>query len=228
MLERTLCLASSRYMPSPRSRPLTRRGIGRPLSHGLACICAAITQLVGCGSAIQVVTGKVAEIALSSVGLTTADNAKSTHQPKGMSVRIEASRDLNAGEDGRGLSTVVRLYQLRDRNNFLAAPYSVFGNADREKQAIGSDLVSVRELTLSPGQALAIKDQLSGEAQYFGVVALFRSPAPQRWRFAFAAAEFDQSGLVLGAHACALTSTNARPLGSGANENALLSNVTCN
>lgn len=213
----------------PRLHSLTHPDLQWRLSSGLACIFfAVITQLTGCGSAIQVVAGKVAEIALSSVGLTTADNAGSIHQPKVMSVRVEASRNLNAGEDGRGLATVVRLYQLRDQNTFLAMPYSTFGSANREKQVIGSDLVSVRELTLSPGQTLALKEQVGSETQYFGVVALFRSPAQQRWRLAFALAELDQSGLVVGAHSCALTSPNARPLGSGANEYALLSNVTCN
>lgn len=226
MQDRTHCLAPSRY--TPQSRSVRRQNPGRRISYGSVCICCAvITQLAGCGSAVPVLAGKVAEIALSSVGLKTVDNPGSIHRSKVMSLRMEAARDLNAGEDGRGLATVVRLYQLRDQNNFLATPYSTFGNVDKEKQAIGADLVSVRELTLSPGRTLALMEQLSSDAQYFGVVALFRSPAPKRWRLAFAAAELEQSGLVLGAHSCALTSPNARPLGSVANEYALLSNVTC-
>lgn len=71
----------------------------------------------------------------------------------------------------------------------MAMPYANYGNLEKEKQDMGDDLVGTRELVLSPGQTLEITEKLEGEARYFGVVALFRSPRAQHWRYAFAAPE---------------------------------------
>lgn len=184
-------------------------------------------QLAACSTAVQVVTEKVAEIALNSVGLKLPENPNAARQPKTIALRVEGAKDLNAGEDGQGLATVMRLYKLRDQNNFLSTPYASFGNAEKEKQAIGPDLVEARELTLSPGQVLDFKEKMNGDAAYLGVVALFRSPAPQRWRFAFATTDVERSGIILGVHTCAMTATNTRPLGTNLDDAALLSTVKC-
>jgi type VI secretion system protein VasD len=174
------------------------------------------------------VTGKVAAIALSSVGVKLPENPDTPRQQRTIALRVEGAKNLNAGEDGQGLATVMRLYKLRDQNNFLSLPYASFSDAGREKQAIGPDLVDVRELTLSPGQTIDIKEKMSGDVAYLGVVALFRSPAPQRWRFAFAAADVERTGIILGVHTCAMTATNTRPLGMNLDDTALLSAIKCN
>jgi type VI secretion system protein VasD len=182
--------------------------------------------LAACTTAVQVATGKVAEIALSAIGIKTPESANTPRPPKVIALRIEAAKDMNAGDDGEGLSTVLRLYKLKDQTNFLATPYSVFGNPDKEKQTIGADLLDVREMTLSPGQVLDLKEKMIPEATYLGVVALFRSPAAQRWRFAYATSDVE-SGVTIGVHACAMTSTNAAPSGMTVAETALLSPVRC-
>jgi type VI secretion system protein VasD len=81
-------------------------------------------------------------------------------------------------------------------------------------------------MTLSPGQVLDLKEKMIPEATYLGVVALFRSPAAQRWRFAYATSDVE-SGVTIGVHACAMTSTNAAPSGMTVAETALLSPVRC-
>jgi type VI secretion system protein VasD len=182
--------------------------------------------LAACTTAVQVATGKVAEIALSAIGIKTPESANTPRPPKVIALRIEAAKDMNAGDDGEGLSTVLRLYKLKDQTNFLATPYSAFGNPDKEKQTIGADLLDVREMTLSPGQVLDLKEKMIPEATYLGVVALFRSPAAQRWRFAYATSDVE-SGVTIGVHACAMTSTNAAPSGMTVAETALLSPVRC-
>jgi type VI secretion system protein VasD len=182
--------------------------------------------LAACTTAVQVATGKVAELALSAIGIKTPENANAPRPPKVVPVRLEAAKDMNAGDDGEGLSAVLRLYKLKDQTNFLSAPYSAFGNPDKEKQAIGADLLEVREMTLSPGQVLDLKEKMAGEAAYLGVVTLFRSPAAQRWRFAYATSDVE-SGVTIGIHTCAMTSTNAAPSGMTVAETALLSPVKC-
>lgn len=192
-----------------------------------AFLLLAPVVLAACGTAVQLATGKVAEIALGAIGIKAAENPNVPLPPKLVPLRLEAAKEMNTGENGEGLSAVLRLYKLRDQTNFLTTPYSAFGNPDKERQAIGPDLAEVRELILSPGQTLDLKEKMSSDAPYLGVVTLFRSPAPQRWRFAFSASEVEKSGVTIGIHACAMTSTNAAPIGMTATETALLSPVKC-
>lgn len=194
---------------------------------GRSCALFVCASLLACGSPVQTATDKVTEVALSAVGIKLPEKTDLPRLSRSVAVRIDATKDLNAGEDGQGLATVMRLYKLRDYNSFLTTPYASFGVTEKEKQAIGTDLMEVREVTLSPGQTLDLKEKMPGDAAYLGVVALFRSPFPQRWRFAFAATDAERSGITLGAHTCAMTATKPAPIGMNLNDTALLSPVRC-
>jgi type VI secretion system protein VasD len=202
-------------------RPFVRSHASRAL------VLLAPFVLAACGTAVQTVTGTVAEMALGAIGIKVPESANATRPPKEMALRLEAAKDMNAGVDGEGLSTVLRLYKLKDQTNFLATPYASFGNPDKEKQALGADLVEVRELILSPGQTLDVKEKMVSDAAYLGVVTLFRSPSAQRWRFAYATSDVEKTGVTIGIHTCAMTSTNAAPSGMALAETALLSPVKC-
>lgn len=193
------------------------------------CIFAALaicTSLGGCGTAVKVAADVLAEKALGAIGIKV-DNPGAAKAPKTVQLRLETAQDLNAGEDGQGLSTVFKVYKLKDQNAFLSTPYSVFGNAEKEKSAFGQDLVEVRELILSPGEILDLKEKVPAESTYLGAVALFRQPSAQRWRFVFAAADSEKTGITLGVHACAMTATTTPPVGMTLNESALLSPARC-
>lgn len=171
----------------------------------------------------QVTTGTVAEIALGAVGIKLPNS----QQTKTVALRVEGAKNLNAGIDGQGLATVIRLYKLRNQHTFLAAPYASFDSPEMEKAAIGTDLIEVRELILSPGQVLNLTEKMNSEANYLGVVTLFRAPYPRRWRFAFATAEAADNGITLGVHSCAMTATSTPPIGLASGEAAMLSTVSC-
>jgi len=189
------------------------------------------TILISCVVSACAATGKtIAESAAGSALralVLKADNAGQPIRPRKITIRIEAAKEMNAGPDGKGLATVIRLYKLRDHMRFLALPEAAFGMAQHDKQVLENDLIEVRELTLTPGQTLDIIEQLAGDAASVGIVTLFRSPAPHRWRFAFAAADAAPSGITVGVHACAMTATKASPVGIPVNEAALLSSVRC-
>jgi type VI secretion system protein VasD len=200
-----------------------RRWLPVCIKHGRMAL--AWIPLVACGTLAQVTTGKVAEVALGAIGINL--QGKPDSEAKTVALRLEGARNLNAGENGQGLATVVRLYQLRNQHTFLATPYANFGAPEKEQQAMGTDLLDVRELILSPGQIFDLKEKMSGEAEYLGVVALFRVPAPRRWRFAFAAADAARSGVTVGVHTCAMTATALSPVGMTLADAALLSSVKC-
>ena len=131
-----------------------------------------------------------------------------------LKLRLAASDSLNVDTSGRSLSLVVRIYKLRSPSAFLNAPYDTFGHGGREKLALADELIEGREIVLLPGQQQEINERWAREAPYVGVVALFRAPAPQRWRYAFEleATQAD-AGLVLGAHACTLSVASGEPVG---------------
>lgn len=125
--------------------------------------------------------------------------------PRKVALHLHAATRLNVDAQGQALALLVRVYKLRQRGAFDQAPYAAFLSAQAEREALGADLLEVSEVTLVPGQRLDLDQSVAREANYLGVVALFRAPARQGWRSAFAAADAEKAGITLGLHACALS-----------------------
>jgi type VI secretion system protein VasD len=182
-------------------------------------VCAGLMSvagvLAGCTTTAALeMAGTVAGAVLEKTGLKKPEvDPEVMNLPYKVSVRLVASDALNVDAAGRSLSLVTRVYKLRSANAFLQAPYNTFGDASREKAALGDDLVEVRDVLLVPGQRYDVQDKMKREVQFIGIVALFRAPAPQRWRYAFEAPEAEKSGLLIGAHACALSVATGVPVG---------------
>lgn len=140
-------------------------------------------------------------------------------------IRLHAANALNVDAHGRPLAVVARIYKLRQEAAFQQAPYGTFLNAEKEKDALGADLIDVKEVMLVPGQRYEVIEKVSRDTAFVGVVALFHSPAPQRWRLAYSTADAVQGGITVGVHGCALSSgAGANAIGAGAN---LLSPARC-
>lgn len=164
--------------------------------------------------------GNMGEKALETIGfkkpeVPTAPELPEAAKPaRTMALRLAASDSLNVDATGRSLSLVVRVYKLRAPTAFLNAPQETFGNNKQEKDTLGDELIESREIVLLPGQQQRISERWSRDATHVGVVALFRAPAPHRWRYAFELENFQLGdGLVLGAHACALSVAAGQPVG---------------
>ena len=136
--------------------------------------------------------------------------------PRNVVVHLHAATRLNVDARGQSLALLVRIYKLRQRGAFEQAPYAAFLSPQAEREALGADLVDVRDVTLVPGQHLDVSDRLARDTPWFGVVALFHAPAEHGWRAVFSAADVEQAGVTVGLHACALTAgTGAAPAGDG-------------
>ncbi|MCL9843772.1 type VI secretion system lipoprotein TssJ [Ralstonia solanacearum] len=170
----------------------------------------AVVALTACSTGASVLAG-AASGALEAVGLKTSNVPDAQKPPREVPLKLTAGANLNAATDRRPVALVVRLYALKDPTSFLQAPYDTFIDPAREKQTLGADLVQVREMTLIPGQRYEFSEKVSREASTLGVVALFRSPAAQRWKFAFNAEKNEKSGIMIGLHACAMTLTTGTP-----------------
>jgi type VI secretion system protein VasD len=159
---------------------------------------------------------KVADVAMEAVGLKKPEPPKVPELPefqkpqRNVALKLHAGDNLNSGATDKPLSIIARVYKLKQTGAFYSAPYDTFLSPEKEKQILGADLLEVRELSLVPGQLYEVTEKVSRESNYIGIVTLFRSPAAQRWRAAFAAQDAETSGIIIGLHACSLT------LGKGA------------
>lgn len=153
-------------------------------------------------------SGGVIDKTLQAVGI----REKAADQPPAeqrVKVKLYPGENLNAANDRRPIALVMRVYHLRSTQRFEQLPFETFLDADRERAALGSDLVSVNEIILQPGKQHDIEEQLSADTAALGVVGLFRAPASNRWRFVFDARHKRiADGVIIGAHACAMTTTS--------------------
>lgn len=127
--------------------------------------------------------------------------------------RLHASDSLNVSPSGAPVALLTRTYKLRSPSAFLQAPYEVFGDPAKEKAQLGDDVIEAREVQLIPGQHIEVRDKVTREAPYIGIVALYRSPSPQRWRYAFRSESAEKTGLSIGLHACAMSVQVGEPEG---------------
>ncbi len=174
--------------------------------RGVLCLALALA-LAGCATKGDSpgLIGKT----LEAVGLKKPSADAAFNQPKSIPLRLYAGDNLNAGNDGKALAVVVRVYRLRQGQRFEQAPFDAFLDEDAERSALGDDLLSATEIVLQPGQRHEITERLPPEAGVLGVVALFRSPAPGRWRLTFDGVKSIKEGVTIGLHGCALTTTSA-------------------
>ncbi|MGZ8290179.1 MAG: type VI secretion system lipoprotein TssJ [Telluria sp.] len=156
--------------------------------------------------------------ALEAIGLRKAPEiADSMKPPRNVPIRLHAASKLNVDKHGQPLALVTRIYKLRQSAAFQQAPYDAFLDPQKEKDALGADLLEVKEVMLVPGQRHEVIEKISRDAYFVGVVALYHSPAPQRWRMAYAATDAAQAGVTIGAHACSLsTGAGAAAIGGTA------------
>ena len=182
------------------------------LARATALLLPALL-LAGCaGGAI----GTLANAALQMAGVAkpSPELPDAQKPPRNVSIRLHAAQRLNTDAEGRPLALVARIYKLRQSAAFEQAPYDSFLDAQREKAALGTDLMEVKEVLLVPGQRYEVQEKVSKEAYFIGVVALFRAPAAQRWRATFGAADAERVGITVGLHACALSVSGTSTLSS--------------
>ncbi|MDO6388424.1 MULTISPECIES: type VI secretion system lipoprotein TssJ [unclassified Uliginosibacterium] len=193
-------------------------------------ICALLLVFLlfqGCASSSAT---KIKDGALALVGLVPAESLSKAAAAPAKPTRVEvfAGRNLNADERQRPMAVVIKFYRLRDPAAFMQAPYELLADGQAEKGALASDVIEVKELVVTPGQEVVRQEMLAGDATYLGVVALFRKPHPDRWRLVFSGAEpANANGVVMGAHACAMTVSRGVPFNAQLVNAGSLGGVSC-
>lgn len=176
------------------------------------------TLLAGCASSGSAGSGAAGPVekALEWVGLrkpeaaervrSAREAANSLPLARRVTLRIHAGDVLNTDAQGRSLAVVARVYRLRTASAFQQLPYEAFAAATPGRDsALSQDVVSMREVVLAPGQRHETIETLPPDVTHLAVVALFRTPAPQRWRFVFDGSTAAETGVTVGLHACAIS-----------------------
>ena len=170
-----------------------------------ACTLAS-TAITGCAavSAIGAVAGLTGN-AMEMAGLKKQENA-----PVDVKLTVHAGENLNAGS-GQATAVVTKIYYLKNPEQFQRAPLTQLIDTAQEKTALGETVLGSRELTLTPGQRVETVEKVPKQAEYIAVAGLFYAPAPMRWKYVFKVDDVEDSGIVRGAHACALTVATGKP-----------------
>ncbi|MGY5367968.1 type VI secretion system lipoprotein TssJ [Enterobacter oligotrophicus] len=138
------------------------------------------TALTGCGLTQTVKDG--------TISVTKSIFYK---QVKTLHLDIRAREGINNNAKGASLSTVVRIYQLKDRKAFDSTDYpSLFAD---DSQAIKAELVAERDIRLRPGESVTLDIPLEEAAQYVAVAGMFMAPdqANDTWRIVLSRDDLD-------------------------------------
>ncbi|KWA11046.1 type VI secretion protein [Burkholderia cepacia] len=132
-------------------------------------------SLVGVAAALVILTTAGCGVG-QAVKDNTVDAAKwvFTTQVKTMNLDLVARSSVNANAGGQPLSTVVRLYQLKDAKTFEQLDYTQLQTNDLD--ALKADLLATKDVVLRPGASASVNEPMNPDAQVVGIVAFFREP----------------------------------------------------
>jgi type VI secretion system protein VasD len=112
--------------------------------------------------------------------LAACATSRSDEPPVRTKTYLTAEGDLNPDANGRASPVVVRVFELKNDAEFVAADF--FSLYERERESLGSSLLSRQEYVLQPGERRELWLPVPRDAAYIGVVAAFRDIRSTRWR----------------------------------------------
>jgi type VI secretion system protein VasD len=107
--------------------------------------------------------------------------AAAADTPEKAPMTLTASADSNPDERGEPKPVVVRVYQLRATDKFLAAEYDTLFD-DNDEKALDRDVISRNEYVLGPSEKQVIDVAVSRETRFVGVAAGIRNFRTAKWR----------------------------------------------
>ena len=134
--------------------------------------------------------------ALAAVLVALHLSACSSSKPKPVDYHIygEADTLLNRDVSARPLSVVLDVYQLKDRQAFSRLTFDDFVSGKSETDLFGDELIQKTEIVILPGGKQSLATSLLPETKYLGVVAVYRMPSEQQWRYLVPAEQIRKTG----------------------------------
>lgn len=112
-------------------------------------------------------------------------SACSSSKPKPTNYHVNGEADtlLNRDVSARPLSVVLDVYQLKDRQAFSRLTFDELVSGKTETDLFGEELIQKTEIVILPGGKQSLATSLLPETKYLGIVAVYRMPAEQQWRY---------------------------------------------
>ncbi|MCX8587682.1 MULTISPECIES: type VI secretion system lipoprotein TssJ [unclassified Gilliamella] len=122
-----------------------------------------IISLAGCG-----IAQSVSETAVEITDSVFKWNVRTLH------LDLKARAELNVDDDSRSSPVVIRIYQLKDVDNFNTATYQEL--VDNDSEILQETLIESKEVVLKPDTAISIDIPFDKKADAVGIIALFKEP----------------------------------------------------
>ena len=98
------------------------------------------------------------------------------------SIRGHGDQILNRDTNGNSLSVVVRIYQLKDAQEFSKLTFDAVASGRPESDFLGPALLAKTDAVIIPGGSYENSEKLLDDTRYVGIVAFFRKPDAYYWR----------------------------------------------
>ncbi|PHV13184.1 type VI secretion system lipoprotein TssJ [Chitinimonas sp. BJB300] len=151
--------------------------------------------LVGCAT-------PVGQAALRAVGMSEKEEAG-----RKLQLVLSAGDSVNSDKSGRGNALVLRVFKLRNQESFLALSREAFDSGGVAPAGLKEDLLGSKEHILTPGQQYQAEELLPPGTRYVGLMMMFQSSQPARWRTVLQVSALDDKPLLVGVHRCSFTIT---------------------
>ncbi|MGO2335873.1 type VI secretion system lipoprotein TssJ [Providencia sp.] len=124
----------------------------------------------------------IAALNLTGCGLTqmigdgTSDVAKSIFykQIKVVHLDFVAREALNNDDNGTSLSTIIRVYQLKNADSFNNSDYATLFAKDSE--VLKSSLLIQKDIRIRPGESISLDMPLEEGAEFVAIAVMFNNP----------------------------------------------------
>ena len=103
-------------------------------------------------------------------------------KPKQFTLKGEGAQTLNRDINGRSLSVVVHIYQLKDAREFSKLTFDMLASGRADSEMLGTSLLEKTDAIVVPGGSFISTEKLRDETKFLGIVAYFRNPDPHHWR----------------------------------------------
>ena len=117
---------------------------------------------------------------VAAIVLAGCSGAPKPPPPGVVEVTLQAAPDINPDANGQAAPVVVRIYHLASPEKFRIADF--FSLFDNDKAALGADLVSREEVSLTPGESRVLTTPLEPNVRVVGIIAAYRDIEHATWR----------------------------------------------
>lgn len=101
--------------------------------------------------------------------------------PQTLEISVQADPALNPDPRGRPSPVVLRIYELKASQSFLAADF--FSLFEKDQATLGADVAAREELQLRPGDTVRLPGrELKADVRAIGVFVAYRDLERSRWR----------------------------------------------